>query len=156
MTEQEKMAREIVKKWVWDCGDSLSLSFVQSELLQQRIVEAHPPTAPAPCERPVELGQRHPRFPSGWCVECGATPEGGCLHETDQAMGWKLSESTKAEIDKIDLNIRRANDFLGHFCDRTYPTPCKERSEIVDVRMNLMSMLRRIRDLVGNVGRTET
>jgi hypothetical protein len=36
----DKVARDIVKKWTWDCGDSLQLSFVQSELLQQRIVEA--------------------------------------------------------------------------------------------------------------------
>jgi hypothetical protein len=36
----EAIAREIVKKWIWDCGDSLQLNFVQSELLQQRIVEA--------------------------------------------------------------------------------------------------------------------
>lgn len=40
MTEDEKIARKIVEKWIWDCGDSLSLSFIQSELLQQRIVEA--------------------------------------------------------------------------------------------------------------------
>ena len=40
MSEDEKIAREIVTKWIWDCGDSLSLSFIQSELLQQRIVEA--------------------------------------------------------------------------------------------------------------------
>lgn len=32
-----------------------------------------------PCERPVALGQNHPRFPSGWCVACGAAPEGGCI-----------------------------------------------------------------------------
>jgi hypothetical protein len=36
----DKVARDVVKKWGWDCGDSLQLSFVQSELLQQRIIEA--------------------------------------------------------------------------------------------------------------------
>ena len=40
MTEQERLARHIVEKWIWDCGGSLSLSFVESELLQQRIIES--------------------------------------------------------------------------------------------------------------------
>lgn len=40
MTETEKLARKIVEKWIWDCGDSLELTFVQSQLLQQRIMEA--------------------------------------------------------------------------------------------------------------------
>lgn len=44
MTEAEKTARKIVEKWIWDCGGSLVLTFVQSELLQQRIIEALPPT----------------------------------------------------------------------------------------------------------------
>lgn len=35
----------------------------------------------APCERPVAPGQvhLHPRYPSGWCVACGAAPEEGCI-----------------------------------------------------------------------------
>ena len=33
-----------------------------------------------PCERPVALGQNHPRYPSGWCVACGEAPEEGCIH----------------------------------------------------------------------------
>ncbi len=40
MTETEKLARKIVEKWIWDCGDSLSLTFVERELLQARIMEA--------------------------------------------------------------------------------------------------------------------
>ncbi len=32
-----------------------------------------------PCERPMVLGQIHPRYPSGWCVACGAAPEEGCI-----------------------------------------------------------------------------
>lgn len=32
-----------------------------------------------PCEQPVAFGENHPRFPSGWCVACGAAPEEGCI-----------------------------------------------------------------------------
>lgn len=32
-----------------------------------------------PCERPLEPGHVHPRYPSGWCVACGAAPEEGCI-----------------------------------------------------------------------------
>lgn len=53
MTEAEKTARKIVEKWIWDCGGSLVLTFVQSELLQQRIIEALPPT-------PQESGPNSP------------------------------------------------------------------------------------------------
>lgn len=43
MTDLEKIeavARRIVEEWIGDCGEgNLSLNFVQSELLQRRIVE---------------------------------------------------------------------------------------------------------------------
>lgn len=31
-----------------------------------------------PCERPVTSARDNPRYPSGWCVACGAAPEEGC------------------------------------------------------------------------------
>lgn len=34
-----------------------------------------------PCEQPVPPGGQHPRFPSGWCVVCGAAPEEGCRRQ---------------------------------------------------------------------------
>lgn len=38
---EEKLARKVVENWLWDCGKgNQTLGFVQSELLQQRIVEA--------------------------------------------------------------------------------------------------------------------
>lgn len=38
-----------------------------------------PPSAyQMPCERAVAPGQNHPRYPSGWCVACGAAPEESC------------------------------------------------------------------------------
>lgn len=38
---------------------------------------------PPPCERGYPLGgaQQHPRFPSGYCVICGAEAHEGCKHE---------------------------------------------------------------------------
>lgn len=33
------------------------------------------PDSCPPCERPVAAAHLHPRYPSGWCVACGAAPE---------------------------------------------------------------------------------
>jgi hypothetical protein len=42
---------------------------------------------PPPCQRPVEAGgvHKHPRYPSGYCVVCGALPEQGCqFHDKEE------------------------------------------------------------------------
>ena len=38
---------------------------------------------PPPCERPFQRGEihKHPRYPSGDCVNCGALCTEGCKHE---------------------------------------------------------------------------
>lgn len=38
---------------------------------------------PPPCERGYPVGSihKHPRYPSGHCVECGAEAHEGCKHE---------------------------------------------------------------------------
>ena len=38
---------------------------------------------PPPCERPFQRGEihKHPRYPSGDCVNCGAMCTEGCKHE---------------------------------------------------------------------------
>ena len=35
---------------------------------------------PAPCELGFPRGhpEKHPRYPSGWCIICSAPPEGAC------------------------------------------------------------------------------
>jgi hypothetical protein len=33
-----------------------------------------------PCERSYVDRWQHPRYPSGFCVECGAEAEEGCKH----------------------------------------------------------------------------
>jgi hypothetical protein len=40
-----------------------------------------------PCEQPVEAAFQHPRFPSGWCVICGAAPEAGCSYRGESDEG---------------------------------------------------------------------
>jgi hypothetical protein len=56
------------------------------------IEEAGP--EPPPCERHYGPGRihLHPRYPSGWCVECGAPPECACrAREYDGWEEWQTS-----------------------------------------------------------------
>ncbi len=41
---------------------------------------------PPPCMRPTKPGEayKHARYPSGWCVACGAAPEQGCRYRDDE------------------------------------------------------------------------
>lgn len=43
--DPDKTAKEIVSKWIGDCGGYLDLTFIQSELLQERIREYLPPSS---------------------------------------------------------------------------------------------------------------
>ena len=43
-------------------------------------VRLHEPATPPPCEA-NHAGRMHPRFPSGYCVICGAEAHEGCKHE---------------------------------------------------------------------------
>lgn len=54
-----------------------------------------------PCERPVAFGQNHPRYPSGWCVACGAAPEEGCVRE-EQVMVWTSANGPKCPVSPAD------------------------------------------------------
>jgi hypothetical protein len=39
---------------------------------------------PLPCERGYADPRRHPRYPSGHCVECGAQPNQSCLYAAQE------------------------------------------------------------------------
>lgn len=40
---------------------------------------------PAPCKQPAAAPSKHPRYPSGVCIICGALPEQACrFHDEEE------------------------------------------------------------------------
>jgi hypothetical protein len=68
MTIQNRQLNDRLSK-LQRCAEAMTM--------RDPIEEAGP--EPPPCEK-VYTMRYHPRFPSGYCVECGAGPEESCKH----------------------------------------------------------------------------